>query len=121
MAFLNHREKTARPRTLTDEDVSEIKRMAHLPREELREIASATQMTSLDPAFLFGFSPVSRADAVAELSFMTGNEELDFIHATLIDCVQQGFLNVVRDNKGVLRFGITPDGQEHVNRFLGLE
>lgn len=104
----------------TPDDVPEMKRIAALPREDLKDMAESA-LQNLDPAHLFGYAPVAAADAVAELAFPTMSVELDFIHETLIDCLQHGYLRAVRDNKGVLRFGITEAGREHVSKFLGLE
>lgn len=101
---------TPEPTLSTEDAVSDLQRI-ELPRAGGLE----------DPAFPAGHVPVVPADAVAELAFPTGNPDLDFIHSTLIDCVQNGYLKAVRDDCGVLRFGMTRAGQDYVNRFLGLE
>jgi hypothetical protein len=49
-------------------------------------------------------SPVSIADAVAELSRSTGSEALDFVQEIIIDCLQQRYLIAFRDQGGCLRF-----------------
>jgi hypothetical protein len=49
-------------------------------------------------------SPVSIADAVAELSQSTGSEALNFVAEIIIDCLQQRYLMAFRDSDGCLRF-----------------
>jgi hypothetical protein len=63
---------------------------------------------------------VTRADAVAELSYSTGDPQTDGIHAALIDCVQSGYLKTVRGkDDGLLRFGVTPAGKARIQEYLG--
>jgi hypothetical protein len=62
---------------------------------------------------------VARADAIAELSFMTGDPQTDGIHAALIDCVQAGYLKTVRGkDDGLLRFGVTSAGKARIKEYL---
>lgn len=62
---------------------------------------------------------VARADAIAELSFSTGDPQTDGIHAALIDCVQAGYLKTVRGkDDGLLRFGVTSAGKARIKEYL---
>lgn len=62
---------------------------------------------------------VAKADAIAELSFSTGNPQTDGIHAALIDCVQAGYLKTVRGkDDGLLRFGVTSAGKARIEEYL---
>ena len=62
---------------------------------------------------------VCRADAVAELSYRTGDPRTDGIHAALIDCVQSGYLKTVRGkDDGLLRFGVTPAGKARIQECM---
>lgn len=64
--------------------------------------------------------PVGIADAVAELAVPTRDEDVDAIHAALIDLVQQGLVNVSRGtDDGKLRYGITKAGLSRVLGMLG--
>lgn len=66
------------------------------------------------------FEEVARADAVAELSYSTGDPQTDGIHAALIDCVQSGYLKTVRGREdGLLRFGVTAAGKARIQEYLG--
>ena len=66
------------------------------------------------------FVEVARADAIAELSYTTGDPQTDGIHAALIDCVQSGYLKTVRGREdGLLRFGVTPAGKARIQEYLG--
>jgi hypothetical protein len=66
------------------------------------------------------YEAVTRADAVAELSYSTGDSQTDGIHAALIDCVQAGYLKTVRGkDDGLLRFGVTPAGKARIQEYLG--
>jgi hypothetical protein len=63
---------------------------------------------------------VAKADAIAELSYSTGDPQTDGIHAALIDCVQSGYLKTVRGKEdGLLRFGVTPEGKARIQEYLG--
>jgi hypothetical protein len=63
---------------------------------------------------------VAKADAIAELSYSTGDSQTDGIHAALIDCVQAGYLKTVRGkDDGLLRFGVTPAGKARIQEYLG--
>lgn len=65
------------------------------------------------------FEEVARADAIAELSYTTGDPQTDGIHAALIDCVQSGYLKTVRGREdGLLRFGVTPAGKARIQEYL---
>lgn len=62
---------------------------------------------------------VTRADAVSELSYTTGDPQTDGIHAALIDCVQSGYLKTVRGKEdGLLRFGVTAAGKARIQEYL---
>jgi hypothetical protein len=62
---------------------------------------------------------VCRADAIAELSYRTGDPQTDGIHAALIDCVQSGYLKTVRGkDDGLLRFGVTSAGKARIQEYL---
>lgn len=64
-------------------------------------------------------TPVSIADAVAELCQPTGDEDMDFLYATLIDLLQKGHLKPARDKWGTLRFAPSgPSGAARVREFL---
>jgi hypothetical protein len=65
------------------------------------------------------YEPVVRADAIAELSFPSGDRDLDALHAALIDLIQGGFVNSVRGDDGQLRFGVTDLGKQKINEILG--
>jgi hypothetical protein len=57
------------------------------------------------------YTPVNVADAVASLAVM----DLGFgINEILIDCLQQRFVEAVRDSSGELRFRVTDLGVEYV-------
>lgn len=60
------------------------------------------------------FSVVSPADAIAELCFSTGDPGSDLINKILIDCVQQGYVTALRDDQGILRFMLSPVGNEGI-------
>jgi hypothetical protein len=62
--------------------------------------------------------PVSVADAVAELSKPTGNENFDYIREMTIDCLQKGYVYAVRTPDG-FRFPLTEAGQNYVKKMLG--
>lgn len=63
---------------------------------------------------------VVKADAIAELSYSTGDPQTDGIHAALIDCIQSGYLKTVRGKEdGLLRFGVTPAGKARIQEYLG--
>ena len=65
------------------------------------------------------FVEVARADAVAELSYSTGDPQTDGIHAALIDCVQSEYRKTVRGkDDGLLRFGVTPAGKARIQEYL---
>lgn len=67
------------------------------------------------------YSPVAVPDAIAELSYPTGDEARDDVHSVLIDCLQHNLITAYRDSEGDMRFGMTPEGRSRVNKFLGLE
>jgi hypothetical protein len=62
---------------------------------------------------------VVKADAIAELCMPTGDVQLDGIHVALIDLIQSGLIECVRDDAGNLRFGTTPAGKQRVQEILG--
>lgn len=65
------------------------------------------------------YEAVAKADAIAELSFSTGDPQTDGIHAALIDCVQAGYLKTVRGkDDGLLRFGVTSEGKARIKEYL---
>lgn len=60
------------------------------------------------------YERVMKADAIAELSQVTGDRQADDMRGVLIDCIQHGYLETVRGEDGELQFGITPAGRERI-------
>jgi hypothetical protein len=62
------------------------------------------------PSPELNYEPVATPDAIAELAMPTGDPNTDMLHGALIDLVQSGFVNTVRDDTGQLRFAVTELG-----------
>jgi len=65
------------------------------------------------------YEPVATPDAIAILAMPTGHPDVDMLHGALIDLVQNGFVNTVRDDIGQLRFAVTELGELKVREIQG--
>ena len=77
--------------------------------------AAPTPNASPAPNVNKAYIPVSKPDAIAQLCFPTGDEQLDYLHVILIDLVQKDLIGVVRtENDPTLRYFATQTGKEYV-------
>ena len=89
------------------------------PESPSRQIPAQSPAPSVEKEIPDEYMEVTRADAVAELSYTTGDPQTDGIHAALIDCVQSGYLKTVRGREdGLLRFGVTAAGKARIQEYL---
>jgi hypothetical protein len=65
------------------------------------------------------YEPVATPDAIAMLAMPSGDPDTDMLHGALIDLVQSGFVNTVRDDTGQLRFAVTELGELKVKEIQG--
>jgi hypothetical protein len=65
------------------------------------------------------YEPVATPDAIAELAMPTGDYDADMLHGALIDLVQNGFVETVRDDIGQLRFAVTESGKLRIKEIQG--
>jgi hypothetical protein len=62
------------------------------------------------------YEPVPVPDAIAMLAMPTGDVTTDSLNAVLIDLVQGGFVETVRDDTGQLRFDVTELGELRIKQ-----
>jgi hypothetical protein len=91
---------------------------------QIRRIFALAKVLLNDPLFTqplpgVAYEPVATPDAIAELAMPTGDRDVDMLHGALIDLVQNGLVNTVRDDTGQLRFAVTELGELKVKEIQG--
>jgi hypothetical protein len=64
------------------------------------------------------YTRVAKADAIAELCIPTGDPMQDGTHVAVIDLIQDGLVDCVRDSQGRLRYTVTPLGKAKIQEIL---
>jgi hypothetical protein len=64
------------------------------------------------------YTRVAKADAIAELCIPTGDPMQDGTHVAVIDLIQDGLVDCVRDSQGRLRYTVTPLGKAKIQAIL---
>jgi hypothetical protein len=85
----------------------------------IRRILALMRTLPDNPSHESVYEPVATPDAIAELAMPTGNPDADMLHGALIDLVQNGLINTVRDDTGQLRFAVTKLGVLKVKEIQG--
>jgi hypothetical protein len=85
----------------------------------IREILALMRILLEGPPPESVYEPVATPDVIAELAMPTGDRDVDMLHSALIDLVQNGFVNTVRDDTGQLRFAVTELGELRVKEIQG--
>lgn len=71
-----------------------------------------------EPEIRDQYTPVAKADAIAELCHPTGDPMQDGTHIAVIDLIQDGLIDCVRNSEGGLRYTVTPLGKAKIQEIL---